>query len=259
MKKSLLSLSLFFILTSSFSQDNIYFIRGKKVEANVLEISRDKITFHLADDPDGVTREVSPVDVYMIKYRNGKEEIFGVKPHGRIEKYFSNGKNEYYLLSVGVGQSHGFLGLRFQHRWGGLQGWGYHFGIGVSPYGTAEHPATLSFSAGGKFFFFKGCFVDLQFGTFPIDKMVKVQADTGKRYYYNDSIRTAYGPSLMVGGDWLFNRYFGLTGGMGVSLNVSRPDFNAFQFAVDFGLIFRIPGRKESKPFHDISVGKPTQ
>jgi hypothetical protein len=45
----------------------------------------------------------------------------------------------------------------------------------------------------------------------------------------------------MIGGDWLFNRYFGLTADMGISFNITRPEFNAVQFAMDFGFIFRLP------------------
>jgi hypothetical protein len=49
----------------------------------------------------------------------------------------------------------------------------------------------------------------------------------------------------MVGGDWLFSRYFGITGDLGVSFNVSRPGFEATMVAMDLGFIYRFPGRKK--------------
>ncbi len=250
MKQILLVFSFFFIFSTSFSQDYIYFLNGKKTASTVLEVSKEKIRYHAPDDPEGLVREVASREVYMITYRNGKEEIFGSKKTVRPEQYFSNGKNEYYSLSMGIGQSHGFLGVRFQHRWGGLQGWGYHAGIGISPFGTSEHPVTLNFSAGGKFFFYKGWFLGVQFGTFAIQKMKEyTPVDTSKihNYHnnYHDDIRTACGPSIMVGGDWLFSRYFGITGDLGVSFNVSRPGFEATMVAVDLGFIYRFPGKKK--------------
>jgi hypothetical protein len=244
MKQILLLVSFLFIFSASFSQDIIYLLNGKKVTGTVMEVSNEKIRVHVMDDPDELIREIASREVYMITYRNGKEEIFGIQIPRRSEKYFSNGKNEYNSLSLGFGESHGYFGLRFQHRWGGIQGWGYHAGIGISPFGTSEHPATINFSAGVKYFFYKGWFIDLQFGTFPADKMITTKTDTNKYYNYHDSVRTAYGPSLMIGGDWFFNRYFGLTADMGFSVNVTRPDFNPVQFALDFGFIFRLPERK---------------
>jgi len=155
MKQILLLVSFLFIFSASFSQDIIYLLNGKKVTGTVMEVSNEKIRVHVMDDPDELIREIASREVYMITYRNGKEEIFGIQIPRRSEKYFSNGKNEYNSLSLGFGESHGYFGLRFQHRWGGIQGWGYHAGIGISPFGTAEHLATLNFSAGVKISFTK--------------------------------------------------------------------------------------------------------
>ncbi len=110
MKQIFLFISFLFIFNTSFSQDYIYLLNGKKVASTVLEISKEKIRYHAADDPEGLVREVASREVYMISYRNGKEEIFGIEKPRRQEKYFSNEKNEYYALSMGIGQSHGFSG-----------------------------------------------------------------------------------------------------------------------------------------------------
>jgi hypothetical protein len=246
--KKIYSFILFLIIfNTSFSQDYIYFFNGKKVGATVLEVTRRKISYREADDPADLVRTVSPHEVYMITYRTGKEEILGLRSKYRQEKFYSNGKNNYYGLSVGIGQSHGFFGMQFQCRWGSLQGWGYHGGIGVSPFGTPEHPATLNFSVGWKYYFYKGWFLGLQFGSFPVKKLEEVRpTDTSHMVHYNyninENIRTAYGLTIMTGGDWMINRYFGFNGDLGVSINVTRPDYTGSAVAVDFGVIFRIPG-----------------
>jgi len=243
MKKSLLLIILFLIFNTAFSQDYIYLMNGKKVAATVLEVSKEKIRYHALDDPEGVTRELSVNDVYMIAYRNGKEEIFGLNIPVRREKYFSNGKNENYSLSFGGGESYGFIGLRFQHRWGGLQGWAYHVGVGLSPYGTPEHQTTFNFSAGMKYFFYKGWYLDLQFGTFPTGRPKPTTSDTLHSTDINFQefdVRTAYGISFLLGGDWYINRFVGFNAAMGAAYNLTKPGYKRTEVAVDFGFFVRI-------------------
>jgi hypothetical protein len=113
MKQIFLLVFFLFIFSTSFSQDIIYLMNGQKVAATILGVSKEKIRYHMTDDPDGLIREIASREVYMITYRNEKEEIFGIHLPQRSEKYFSNGKNEYNSLSLGFGESHGFLGSGF--------------------------------------------------------------------------------------------------------------------------------------------------
>lgn len=52
MKQILLVFSFFFIFSTSFSQDYIYFLNGKKIASTVLEVSKEKIRYHAPDDED---------------------------------------------------------------------------------------------------------------------------------------------------------------------------------------------------------------
>ena len=251
MKKSLLLLFFYFIFSTTFSQDYIYPVNGKKIAALVLEVSKEKIKYHAINDPEGIIREIPRNDVYMIYYHNGIVEPLGLKIHGRREKYFSRGKNQNYSLSFGGGESYGFLGLRFQHRWGRIQGWAYHAGVGLSPFGAPEHPATINFSVGMKYFFYKGLYWDLQFGTIPVAKINPNKIDT--TFHSKDLNignlfdRTAYGITAMIGGDWFFYKYVGLNIGMGVAFNMTKPGYSPAVFAVDLGFFFKIPDKRKKK------------
>jgi len=250
MKQALLVIVVFISSEHAISQDTLYFSNGRKVSASVIDANPENIRYHLTEEPDYMIRKIGTRKIFMIKYRTGREEIIRARQDKYGEPYFSRGKNDFYALSAGIGQSHGFGGIMFEHRWGQTQGWGYHAGIGVAPFGTAEHKATVNFSAGGKFYFYRGFYIDLQFGTLPATKKITAWDDTLKRYYTYDTVRMAYGPSLLVGWDWLFNRYFGLTFSIGCSVNATRPGYDPFQVAVDFGLIGRLPEKEKRKLFH---------
>jgi len=247
MKQIFLLLFIFSSAIPSHSQDTLYLLNGRKISASVIDGNSEFIRYHLSYEPDYMIRKIGPKKIYMIKYRSGQEEILRNRPDKYREYYFSKGKNDFNALSIGIGQSHGFGGIMFEHRWGQIQGWGYHAGIGVAPFGSAEHMATVNFSAGAKFYFFKGIFIDLQFGTIPTSKRVSGWDDTLKQTYYYDSLRIAYGPSLLVGCDWLFNRYFGMTFSIGCSVNATRPGFDPLLVAVDFGIIGRLPEKKKTR------------
>jgi len=141
--------------------------------------------------------------------------------------------------------------VRFQHRWGKIQGLAYHAGVGISPYGTPEHQATINFSAGMKYYFYKGWYLDLQFGTIPVQNLNPPVKDTSLHttdLNLNDiSIRTAYGIIGMIGGDWFFNRYVGINAAMGAAVNLTKPGYDPVVFAVDFGFFFKILDKRRRK------------
>jgi hypothetical protein len=247
MKQAFLLFLLISSVKLSVAQDTLYLSNGRKVSASVIDANPENIRYHLTEEPDYMIRKIGSRKVYMIKYRTGREEIIRARQDKYGEPYFSRGKNDFYVLSAGIGQSHGFGGIMFEHRWGQTQGWGYHAGIGVAPFGTTEHKATVNFSAGVKFYFYRGFNIDLQFGTVPATKQITAWDDSLKRFNTHDTVRIAYGPSLLVGWDWFFNRYFGLTFSIGCSVNTTRPTYDAFMVAVDFGVIGRLPEKKKPR------------
>jgi hypothetical protein len=63
--------------------DWILYKDGTEIEANVIEISDDFVKFKKCDYLDGPTYTKKISDIFMIKYRNGKKEIFNRAPEAQ--------------------------------------------------------------------------------------------------------------------------------------------------------------------------------
>jgi hypothetical protein len=63
-----------------YAQDVVIFKNGEETEAKVEEVSRDSIRYKKASNPDGPTYSVPVSDVFMIKYANGKKDVFADQP-----------------------------------------------------------------------------------------------------------------------------------------------------------------------------------
>jgi hypothetical protein len=70
------TLVLFFIFTSLYAQDNIILRNGDEVKGKVLEITDEYVKFKPADNPDGPVYSYKKSEIFMIKYENGKKELF---------------------------------------------------------------------------------------------------------------------------------------------------------------------------------------
>ena len=214
-------------MNTSFAQDQIYFLNGDKMEVKVTEVSKLEIKFIETAHPDGPVRVVNPADVYMIRYQNGKEEFF---KHGRFDplrknwcatrKYFEQGNNQYFAsFALGHGPSYGWIGLRYQGRIGKDLGFGWHAGGGLFPaIGSVDNTYFL-YSGGLKFFFYRGWYIDVQYGTFAVRSDSYYDYET--RLYKSREI-TLHGPSFTTGIDWFFNRYIGINAAIGVSYDVQE-------------------------------------
>ncbi len=92
MKKFVLILLVFFaffIDADVFSQqDTILMRNGTKIVGKVLEIDKyeGNLFFNLSDDPEGFRRREKLSEVVLIKFRNGKEEIFPLKDYEKEEE-----------------------------------------------------------------------------------------------------------------------------------------------------------------------------
>ena len=217
----------FFIFTS-FAQDVIYKKNGGKIEGKIIEITIESLKYKAIDHMDGPTRNIPLYEVYMIKYGNGKEEFFNKEnPKGkRKERFFSNKKNRYFLsVATGFGQSYGGIGIRLQGRIGRILGFGYHAGVGYFPAINNLKPAVWG-SIGCKFFWYKAWYLNVQFGS-------------TAQYKYRNKYGTAYGPSVLIGGDWFFNKWIGMNGAIGGAFNVTQPHVETAFVTVDIGFIVK--------------------
>src|SRR6187401_3002947 len=80
MKKAILSfLFSLFVIPFAFSQDMITTKSGDEINAKVLEITPTEIKFITADKAD-VMQILPKANVFMIKYENGKKDVFTTQP-----------------------------------------------------------------------------------------------------------------------------------------------------------------------------------
>jgi hypothetical protein len=197
---------------------------GDKIEADVLEVSEMEIKYKEFNYPDGPVHIINPSSVYMIRYQNGTEQFFEQDRHDPKGKqwvdkqqYYKNGNNQYFAsFAVGHGPSYGWIGLRYQGRVGKELGFGWHAGGGFFPKLFDIDNTYLMYSGGLKFFFYRGMYVDVQYGTFLV-----VNDYQYVEYYSYEKEVVLHGPTFTVGGDWFFNRYIGLNGGFGFSYDVN--------------------------------------
>lgn len=108
-----ISLILFFffgIMNASFTQDVITKTNGDQIEAKVLEIGRDVIKYNKSEDSDGIIYNIKKSDVFMIKYKNGTKDVFGLKDKKEPQENEldapttndqKNNRKGYYAITLG--------------------------------------------------------------------------------------------------------------------------------------------------------------
>lgn len=167
------------------------------------------------------------------------------------ENYENHSRKKYsgFYLSSGYGNSYGGIGIRAQYRWGDLLGFGVHAGAGyffglASSSSKLETVGAVLFSAGAKFYFIKGWYVNAQYGAFGYGKYEEqvtyynYSSWSGGHYYYDYKNEEGYlvGPSFLVGADLIFGEHFGLNFGLGASLNTVHTEyFGEWYPALDLG------------------------
>jgi len=76
LKTTFLSIIFSLLCVALFAQDRIYKKNGEVVEAKILQITPEMITFKRFEMPDGPEYTIPKTDVLKIKYANGTQDIF---------------------------------------------------------------------------------------------------------------------------------------------------------------------------------------
>ena len=152
---------------------------------------------------------------------------------------YQNGK--YFSLAAGYGNSYGGLGIRAQVRFGGIFGFGIHAGAGYFPAfslgesGDTKYKGAFLASLGVKLFFYKALYLNAQFGAFGYAEKMEMKSYSYyyygyyySGYEYNEKKGLLYGPSALIGGDFIFGENFGFNGAIGVSFNINK-DFKTLK------------------------------
>ncbi|MBE0646214.1 MAG: hypothetical protein IH596_00350 [Bacteroidales bacterium] len=231
------------------AQDMIYLRSGEKIEAKIEEVSKLDIKYKEYNYLDGPIHVINPATVYMIRYKSGTEEFFQPDPRDPVEKkwvsrnnFYKNGCNKYFAsFAVGHGPSYGWIGIRYQGRIGKEIGFGWHAGGGIFPNlgMLAIDRSHFLYSGGLKFFFYRGMYVDLQYGTFMVIKDNRYyNYDYSSSYRYEPKDVILHGPSMTCGGDWFFNKYIGINAAVGFSYDVQQVRSGPHIFpALEWGVI----------------------
>jgi len=263
MRNILLLLLTWTILYGSLFAQDLIFIKpyGSKIEARVIEITADQIKYRNFDQLDGPIRSIKKSEVTKIVYENGSEEEFKEAEKTKVdyqqylgtsqqptENQSTEYRGKYFLLGAGYGNSYGGIGVKFAGRFGSQLGFGFHAGLGYFPFITTDSQGELDntgegailFSAGAQLFFYKWLYVDLQFGSFGQEwsyTSTYYYSGSYSYYDYTSNLETLYGPSLLVGGDFIFGKRFGFNAATGFSVNINDNASTEIVFALDIGFI----------------------
>lgn len=202
----------------------------------------------------GPIRSVNQNEVLKVVYENGSEEVFNkVEPKPDYQQNlplekptYENAK--YFSLAVGYGNSYGGIGVRAQARLGGILGFGVHAGVGYFPAfglmddGDVNLAGSFLASVGVKFFVYKTLYLNAQFGAFGYAEEYYYESYWNGYYYYDGYISgLLYGPSFMIGGDFIWGKHFGFNGALGVSYNINDDFSGDYEIwpALDLGFIYK--------------------
>ena len=244
----LTSLIIFVLLpVFSFSQDHISLQNGSILNARVIGMDPSFVTYTFPEDSLGTKYTVPRNEVVRILFSTIPNKHLLSKKHPKQDRYFSAGKNDYNSMASGFGQSYGFPGIRYQRRVGDLLGIGFNAGLGVSPFGVHENLGGIWCSTGIKFFWYKGWYLGFQVGTVPATRLL-YQEDSVRPKEPVTETRLSLGPSILLGGDFLFNRHWGMNIALGASLNMLRESYNPAVFMFDFGIIYKFSRSYRSDP-----------
>ncbi len=215
------------VYSQELYQDVVTLKNGKVVRGIIIEQVSDQ--YLKIRTRDSKILEISMEDVEQIS-----QETFQIDASKRelYDPYFFKSKHDYWSLATGIGPSYGGMGLRFQQRFGKIQGYGYHVGMGVMT-GGEGYRSFWGYSFGFKFFPYKSYYVNAQYGSIGI----VYQEDILGNIVNQEAL---YGPSALIGADWFFSQYFGMNVGIGASFNITHPDVQAVIFTYDFGLVVKI-------------------
>ena len=264
MKNNLLILLAGMLLCGSLSAQDLIFIKphNSTIEAKVIEITEDEIKYRNFDQLDGPIRTIDKSEVNKIVYEDGTEEEFkGAEKSYNYDQYLNNQDTlqqpagykhgKYFLIGAGFGNSYGGIGVKFAGRFGDIVGFGFHGGFGYLPSFTVDSgnqfedistDGAFLYSAGFQFFFYKWLYADLQYGSFGIESFSRQECffnDFDFTCFSESGTEILYGPSFLIGGDFIFGKRFGFNGALGVSYNINDSILldSEIYIALDLGFI----------------------
>ncbi len=257
-KKSLIAILILYVVLVN-AQDIIYKIDGAEIKVKVVEITTENIKYKKFEQLNGPFRNINTSEVFMIIYEDGSKEVFKKKEDKVIENitlpnnneisYENNvvqnnqkqSNNSYFSIALGGGNSYGGFGIRLNGRIGQNPGIGLHGGVGLFP------DAPFLYSGGIKVYLDDAYYFNIQYGTFGVQTVTQTYEYTSwngysyvTQYEYTYNKYIIYGPSFLLGADWLGNKNIGFNSSFGISFNLNSSVNKSVFLAGDIGIIFKL-------------------
>ena len=227
----------------AFAQDVIILKNGNDIQAIVSEIGTDEVKYKRFDNPDGPTYTLKKEEIFMIMYPNGSRDVFAdastsapVETNARLPQTpattepTSNPYKFRFYQSIGSGHSYGLIGTSLEIR---FNQFGLHGGVGMLPSRYEDGEDWVSWSAGGKWYFWKNMYTSTMIGVIGEYYEPAYRDRYGYQYYaYSDPI---IGVTEMIGYNWSWGRNvrFGVNAGLGFAYGF---DYDLFTIAYDVGV-----------------------
>lgn len=232
MKNLLFVLLIGFSCNLIYSQDIIFKYDGNEIKSKIVEISRDSIVYQEYGIEDGTLQFIPISEVFMVMYENGVRVKFtslhttknAEEPKVTVlpKKYDGN----YFLIGCGVGPSYGIMGVQAQVRFGGVQGFGFHMGVGFVPVPLIFMPMG---SIGIKYYPYKDLYINMQLRT------------TGYESDWLFDYFPTFGSSFLIGNNFYWGDHIGI--GFNPAIGFTYRFSNNFEYKVvptfDLGFIIR--------------------
>ena len=240
--------------------DLIVLTNGEEVKGFVEKVGMDEVMYKKVGNPDGPTYTLKQSSISKIRYANGSERSFAIKPPEETqvavvtepirketpqqdqptslpEQMSETGEksnsNKFRLyVGAGFGNSYGILGANLECRFSHIA---FHGGVGWYPYAAIEKPA---WSAGIKGYLWKNLYLNTVVGTVGhYEQLTYYQSDNDN--YYSAYYEPIIGISELAGYQWAWGNAvrFGINVGVGLSVGfVNQPLFKGSIVAPAFDL-----------------------
>lgn len=233
--RSLICILFFLFTISSYAQetytDTIYLSDGSILNAKVLKQKLGKYITYKTKSGSITTIRWEDIKKYHTDHKLIITENYSpisIKKKSYLEK----GYNEYLAFGLGFGNAYGGLGAQLQIRGGKTIGFGAHFGAGYIPKAQNKYGNTLGWKIGAKLYYYKYLYLNATYGVVALYK----------------GGQTGIGPSVLIGGDFIFTKHIGLNVAVGVSKY--NEDLGS---TYDIGILIKLPSPKKKSETQEIN------
>jgi len=222
-----------FILCIFFSMIQLYALGQNLHKDRVNLVNGESFTGIIIEDmkPQYLKIKTTDFGIIQLDYKDIRN-IF--RRADLDDTFYKKTGHQYLSFSAGFGHSYGGIGVRFQQRGGRKVGFAYSIGVGIDKtpsyyyYNELRNKKyLLGIGLAGKFYVYKWIYLEL-----------------GLLIDFKEIMYQDFHPFFMIGYDFSINNKIAINAGIGYY----KADYfilNTENFAIDLGLMYRIPSSKK--------------